>query len=265
MAGKGTRRGPMAKEKFNSYVEEIQFQRRVWERKPILRKLYNRWYADCVAWFSPLRPVVEVGAGCGNFKEFFPKAVASDVFRGGDWIDLVMDAQHLCLKENGTGNLLAFDVIHHLPRPLEFLRRAIAALKPGGRLIACEPAVSPWSRLVYGIFHHEPIDMKWNLFELDRSPLVADPSHTFANMGIPEILFFRWRDRTLEILPGARLIAARKFAFLLYPLSGGFGYRCFLPEKGLSLLTRVEDAVTRVVSGSLIGLRMLVVLEKRSA
>src|SRR5208282_1316294 len=66
-----------------SYLEEIRQQRLAWEQKPVLRKLYRRWYEQCVAQLSALRPVVEVGAGSGNFKEFFPSAISSDVFKTG--------------------------------------------------------------------------------------------------------------------------------------------------------------------------------------
>lgn len=254
----------MSKEQFSTYLEEIHFQQRIWERKPVLRELYHRWYADCVACFAPLRPVLEVGAGCGNFKQFFRDEIASDVFHSGDWIDLVMDAQDLSLKPGTVGNLLAFDVLHHLPRPLEFLRRAVAALKPGGRLVMCEPAVSLWSRFVYGALHHEPLDLSYDVFHLDGVPRAIDPGRTFANMAIPELLFFRGRSRTLGLLRSAQMISARKFAFMLYPLSGGYGYRCFIPLRGLSFLIKVEDAITRMLPGSLIAMRMLVVLGKGS-
>ena len=254
----------MAKEQFSTYLEEIRFQQRIWERKPILRELYRGWYADCAACFSPLRPILEVGAGCGNFKQFFGDEIASDVFHNGDWINLVMDAQDLSLKPGTVGNVFAFDVLHHLPRPLEFLRQAMAALKPGGRLVMCEPAVSLWSRFVYGTFHHEPLDLSYDVFGLDGVPRTTDPGRTFANNAIPELIFFRGRERTLELLRSAKMTTARKFAFMLYPLSGGYGYRSFIPLRALPFLMKVEDAITRVLPGSLISLRMLVVLEKRS-
>ncbi len=256
--------GEMARGQSSTYLEEVQFQRSVWESKPVLRALYHRWYADCTARFSPLRPVIELGAGCGNFKQFFGNEIASDVFRNGDWIDLVMDAQDLGLKPGTVGNLFAFDVVHHLPRPLEFLRQAMAALKPGGRLVMCEPAVSLWSKFVYGNFHYEPLDLSYDVFGLDSVPWTTDPGRTFANNAIPELIFFRGRERTLAGLPSTKIIVARKFAFLLYPLSGGYGSRCFLPLKALPFLMKIEDAITRVAPGSLIAMRMLVVLEKRN-
>ena len=64
-------------------------------------------------------------------------------------------------------------------------------------------------------------------------------------MAIPELLFFRGRDRTLGLLRSAQMTTARKFAFMLYPLSGGYGYRCFLPLRGLPLLMKLENAITR--------------------
>jgi SAM-dependent methyltransferase len=255
----------MPEEKSGTYLDQILLQRSVWESKPVLRTLYHRWYEDCVAWFSPLRPVLEVGAGSGNFKQFFPEAIASDAFAGGDWIDLVMDAQRLALKPNTVGNLLAFDLIHHLPCPLEFLKQAVAALKPGGRLVACEPAVSLWSRFVYRAFHHEDLDMSYDAFRQGALPQENDPARTFANQAIPELLFFRHRERALRVLQSTKVIAARKFAFLLYPLSGGYNHKSLLPQRGLTLLMRIEDMFTRVVPGGLIGLRMLVVLEKRAS
>jgi SAM-dependent methyltransferase len=251
----------MPKETYSDYLDEIRYQREAWQRKPALRRMYADWYRKCVSQFAPLAPVVEVGSGSGNFKEFYPNAIATDVFNSGEWIDLLMDAESLSLRRNSIGNILAFDVLHHLRRPMTLLRRALDALKVGGRIVLCEPAVSPWSRFVYGRFHHEPIDFSWSVSGATRET-TADDNHAFANMAIPEILLWKRRSETIAALPGSRIVAARKFGFILYPLTGGFGYRCFVPEAGLEKLIRIEDRVTRWLSGWLTGMRMLVVIEK---
>jgi hypothetical protein len=152
-------------------------------------------------------------------------------------------------------------VLHHLQRPLHFLRQAAKALQPGGRLVLCEPAATPWGRLIYSL-HHEHIDTRWDLFGLDGTPPEPDPGHTFANIGIPEILFWRERARTLAAVPQLRLHSARKFGFLLYPLSGGFNYRSFVPHVGFRTLLRIEDALMGPFADWLTGLRMLVLLER---
>ena len=255
----------MAKTPFDDYLQEINFQREVWRRKAVLRDLYHHWYQDVVASLAPLKPVIEIGSGCGNFKAYFPECIATDVFRSGPWIDRIVDAHQLPFDAQEAGNIVAFDVLHHLQRPLNFLRQAAQTLKPGGRLVFCEPAVSPWARLVYTATHHEPMDFQRDPFGLDGTPPEADPGHTFTNAAIPEILFWRQRERTLASVPGLSLLAARKFGFLLYPLTGGYSYRCFVPRFGFRTCLKLEDALLRPFANWLTGMRMLVVLEKTPA
>jgi SAM-dependent methyltransferase len=161
--------------------------------------MYHHRYEKVVRALSPLRPVIEIGSGLGNFKEYFPEAVSTDVFQSGPWIDRVMDAHNLDLADGEAGNLVVFDCIHHLQRPLHFLRQAAAALKVGGRLVLFEPAITVWSNFVWSNFHHEPIDINWDLFALDSKPPDPDPGHTFANGAIPEILFWKHRERTMQL------------------------------------------------------------------
>jgi SAM-dependent methyltransferase len=245
----------------HSYAWEIERQREAWRRKPVLRALYHDWYGQCVSALAEVGPTVEVGSGSGNFKSYYPALIATDVIQDTG-ADLVADAMALPLRAGTVGNIIAFDVIHHLQRPLEFLRQAMAALKPRGRLVICDPAVSLWSKVVYGLFHHEPLDLKWPLFDLDKRPRDPDPGHFFTNQAIAEILFWRGRAQTLSELGLCRLVEARKFGFMLYPLSGGFSNRCLLPVRGLRALIRLEDTVTKPVARWLTGMRMLVVLEK---
>jgi SAM-dependent methyltransferase len=245
----------------HNYANDIAYQREVWSRKPALRAIYAHWYAQCVAALAHYRPTVEIGCGSGNFKAFYPEIIATDVLIGTG-ADMVADAMALPLGKNKAGNIVAFDVIHHLQRPLRFLRYAISALRPGGRLVLCEPAMSLWSRFVFRYFHHERFDLSWPLFALDGRSPESDPGHSFSNQAIPEILFWKERARTLAELGPCKLVEARKFGFLLYPLSGGFSAHNLLPCCGLPALMKAEDWLTRPVSRWLTGMRMLVVLEK---
>jgi SAM-dependent methyltransferase len=209
--------------------------------------------------------VVELGAGSGNFKSYYRNVISTDLFATGPWIDLVMDAHALALRPGGAGTIFVFDVLHHLQRPLDFLRQALSALKPRGRLVLCEPALSPWSRFVFGTFHHEPVDDKWDLFGLEGKPLREDGLHQFANVAIPELLFWKNRARTMQLLSPYRLGHAEKFGFLLYPLTGGFGYRSFVPRLGFAALQKFEDVIMSPFANWLTAMRMIVVLERPAA
>ena len=52
----------MAKTPFDDYLKEVLFQREIWNRKPVLRDVYQHWYRSIVAELSPNRPVVEMAA-----------------------------------------------------------------------------------------------------------------------------------------------------------------------------------------------------------
>jgi SAM-dependent methyltransferase len=196
----------VAETPYDDYAKGLAFQRSAWERKAALRIQYRHWYRMIVAALAPPEPVVEVGAGCGNFKAYHPSCVAVDVYRGGPWTERVMDAQALDLRAGEGGNSVAVDVLHHLQRPLEFLRRAEGALRPEGRLVVCEPAATPWARPVHGLAHHERLDLAWPLFALDGTPPEPDPGRTFASMALAEILFWREPSRTLSAVPRLRLV-----------------------------------------------------------
>jgi len=66
----------------------------------------------------------------------------------------------------------------------------------------------------------------------------------------------------LQAVPSLKLLSARKFAFLLYPMTGGFSYRSFVPAFGYTALMRMEDVLMRPFANWLTGIRMLVVLER---
>ena len=253
----------MAKTPFTDYSEELAYQREVWERKASLRAIYETWYSRIVDELAPNRPVVEIGAGCGNFKAHFPDAIATDAIDAGDWIDRVVDARDLPFAAGDVGNFVMIDVLHHLPRPINFLRAAAEALQPGGRIVMLEPAATPWARAVLGACHHEPVDLTQDLFVDDGAPEPANEGFTFANQGIGTLLFVTNPEETFRRLPELKPVSVEHSDFVVYPATGGFSYLNFMPARFVGPLYRFEQRMTARTS-SRTGMRLLIVLERRA-
>jgi len=91
---------------------------------------------------------LELGGGSGNFKLFAPDAVSSDIL-SAPWLDVVCDAQRLPFSDQAFSNVVMIDVLHHVENPLRALRQACGVLRVGGRVIMCEPAITPLSGIFY--------------------------------------------------------------------------------------------------------------------
>ena len=254
----------MPKQPELDYAEELANQRAAWERKPALRSVYTTWYRRIRDELSAHEPTVEIGSGSGNFKAFAPGVIATDVINAGDWLDCLADARQLPFGDATIGNLVITDVLHHLPRPIDFLRDASRSLKPGGHLVILEPAATPWARFVLGLFHHEPVDLDHAVFDEDGTPEPPNEGFVFANQAFGTLLFVDSPDETLRRVPDLRLVSVQRSDFIVYPATGGFSYYCLVPKRLAAPLQKIE---ARLVSrtGKLTAMRLMIVLEKPSA
>ena len=125
--------------------------------KPLLRDVYDEWYAALAAPLAGARPVLEIGSGAGYLADVLPGLITSDV-RATPATRVVLDAHHLPFAAGGLGAITMTNVLHHLPDARTFFAEAGRAVRPGGVMALVEPWVTPWSRLVYRHLHHEPFD-----------------------------------------------------------------------------------------------------------
>lgn len=239
-------------------MSDAAHYRETWQRKPALRAIYFDIYSRIRAHCRPGR-VLEVGGGSGNFKEHAPDVVSTDIVFA-PWLDAVCDAQRLPFTDSAFRNIVMVDVLHHLERPVRFLAEAERVLAPGGRLIFCEPAITPVSGVFYRLFHAEPVDMRAD--PLADGPLTPGRDPFESNQAIPTLLAGRFRSALAERLPRLVLASCDRFAFAAYPLSGGFRRWSLLPRIAAPPLLKVEWAL-RHVMGRLAAFRMLAVYERR--
>ena len=226
--------------------------REVWDRKPILQAIYGDIYKHMLAAVVP-GPTLEVGGGSGNFKLFRPGTISSDILPA-PWLDLVCDAQRMPFADASFSNIVMVDVLHHIESPLRFLKEAARVLRPDGKLVFCEPAITPLSGLFYRMFHDEPVDMSVDPLAADE--ISADKNPYDSNQAIPTLLTGRYRDACARAVPNLKLENVERFSFVAYPLSGGFRPWSLVPNALAQPLLSAEWAM-RNVFGRLAAFRLL--------
>ena len=233
--------------------------REIWNRKPVLREIYGDIYRRILEDAVP-GPMLEIGGGSGNFKDFAPNSISSDIMPA-PWLDLVCDAQRLPFSDASFANIAMVDVLHHIESPLRFLQEIQRVLLPNGRLIFCEPAITPLSGLFYRLFHDEPVDMSAN--PLAAVTISEDKDPWDSNQAIPTLLVGRFREALARAVPGLTLENVERFSFAAYPLSGGFQPWCLLPKLIVRPLLKLEW-LSRHIFGRMAAFRLLAVYRKNA-
>jgi SAM-dependent methyltransferase len=242
--------------------EQLLRHRRVWEQKPILRRIYDdEFFARLLAARKPNGISVEVGAGPGFFKQIAPDVVSTDLI-WCSWLDAVVDAQQLPFRAGSVSNVFGLDMLHHLATPMSFLGEVSRVLVPGGRLILVEPWITPFSYFIFRFLHQERCDLSETPWRHNQTSEAPAKKAFDGNQAIPYLLFGKnHRAETLAALPGLKLVTLEPFCLFAYLLSGGFKPMNLLPEflyPAVSTFERITSPLWR----SLASLRVLLVLEK---
>jgi SAM-dependent methyltransferase len=244
--------------------EQLLRHRRVWEQKPILRRVYNEeFFARLLSFRKPGGLSIEVGAGPGLFKRLVPDVFSTDLI-WCPWLNAVADAQRLPFRDASVTNVFGLDMLHHLATPITLLREANRVLVPGGRFILVEPWITPFSYFIFRFLHQERCDLSETPWLENHSDAVKGKLAFDGNQAIPYLLFGpKHRADLLASLPGFKLFALEPFCLFAYLLSGGFNHLSLLPEflyPAVSTFERVTLPFWRRIA----ALRVLLVLEKCS-
>lgn len=220
---------------------EIQQNRRSWEAKPLLQRIYAGFYDRIVMLIDERVPgrIVEIGSGIGNLKSRLPRALATDLFPN-PWLDLTCDGYDLPFRDRSVSHLVLFDVFHHLEAPNAFLQEARRVLSPAGRLILFEPFISACSYPVYGMLHHEPVAMGSTINLISTFPR---PRAYYAAQGNATRLFFR--NASAGWASGWNVFHAEPFSCFHYLLSGGFSKAAMYPAAWLDAFRKLDATLSR--------------------
>jgi SAM-dependent methyltransferase len=238
-------------------ADHLAEHRRVWERKGVLRVVYDDFYDRIAAACFP-GLTLEIGGGIGNLKRRLADVISTDI-QSAPWLDCVADAQRLPFADACAANIVMVDVLHHLEFPVAFFREAARVLRPGGRVLMVEPAITWGSSLFYRLLHHEPVRTSADVLGDGRPDPRRDPYD--SNQAIPTLLATRERERFRRLFPTLRIDCVQWFAFAAYPLSGGFQSWSLIGEGMARRMLRIERALEPLL-GPLAGFRLLLIVEK---
>jgi SAM-dependent methyltransferase len=192
--------------------------------KPFLKAIYDEWYSLLVSELPAGNgAALEIGSGAGHCAEFIPNLITSEVF-SCPGVRIVLDARQLPFAAGSLRVIVMTNVLHHIPEVGRFFEDASRCLRPGGKILMIEPWVTPWSKVVYTHFHHEPFDPKaadWSF--PSTGPLSG------ANGALPWIIFSRDRTEFESRFPKLSIEHIRPFMPFRYLVSGGVGMRSLMP------------------------------------
>jgi len=238
---------------------EIHENRRHWERKPLLRKVYSQFAREIARRVDRTLAglIVELGSGMGHIKEHLPDCITTDMFPN-PWLDRVEDAYSLTFAEGEVSHLILFDVWHHLEYPGSALREFYRVLTDHGKVIIFDPAMGLLGRFVFGNFHHEPLGLRDEIQWEAPASLVRPSLRYYAAQGNASRVFGTNAFR--ERLRSWRMAEVAYFPGLAYLGTGGFRGPQLYPRAVLPLLNLADSLLSRFPS---LASRMLVVLEKQ--
>ena len=243
----------------NNYYQVVQRHRREYFRRPGLQAVYKHWASRMRQHLSKVNgKSVELGCGCGALSEHLD-LVKTDIYKHA-WVDEIVDACNMPYGNGECANLVAIDVLHHLPDPARFFDEVNRVLADGGRLVMLEPYISCFSYFIYRFVHHEPIDTSVSPFE--PNILIDKETGQVCNEALPTVIFVRSQKELCRKWPTLKLISLDFFDFLVYPMTGGFSRRSWIPAKCVGPLIKVEDILLKIL-GRLLDMRLLVVMHKQ--
>lgn len=237
----------------------IEKNYRLWNRKPVLHKVYVGFHQLMAQRLSKLSEgkIVELGSGMGNIHETIPNCVRTELFPF-PWIDQIENAYQLTFETASVSDLLMVDVFHHLRYPGNALKEFRRVLMQGGRVIMMEPYISALGYLIYGPLHPEPIgwarQMEW-FAPANWSP---DRVDYYSAQGNATRIFAQ--KYFADQLSDWKIVEVKRYAALAYVGSGGYSGPQLYPDAAYPFIKFLEKLLSPFPA--LFATRLLVVLEK---
>jgi len=209
-------------------------QRELITERPLLRAIYELWYAKLLGDEStvPSRSsagatrgdvLLELGSGGSFLKDVCPRVLTSDVEEG--IAERVIDGRELPFDDESVRAIFLTHVFHHIPDAGRFLAEAQRVLVPGGVIAMIEVAHTPFARFFFSHFHPEPYDDRVREWAFAQDDAMMD-----ANQALSWIVFERDRDLIRSRFPKLSIERCEWLPWCSYLLSGGVTRKSVVPR-----------------------------------
>lgn len=219
------------------------------------------WMNDHIA---PGDKVVEFGCGAGFLPLYVKNGdiTLTDVVKN-EWVDEIADAMNPPFKAASIDVIVCSHMMHHMAKPVTFLKLVHPLLRPGGRIIIQEINTALFMRALLRLMRHEGWSYDVDVF--NENEVTNDPADPWsANCAIPEMLFGS-TDEFEARVPEFEIIKNELNECLLFPLSGGVIAKTPVPELpgfALKSAAAIDKALVAIAPG-LFAFGRSVVLRKR--
>ena len=228
--------------------EALLHHQKIIADKPILNKIYRRYYRILRRVSVPKGKIVELGSGGGFLKKYLPEVITSDLLKIKG-IDKVFSAEKIPFANRSVSAFYLLNVFHHIKNPAKALKEMERCLKKGGKIIMVEPFNTFWSRLVFK-FHNELFDTHAS-WKVDGKGRLSD-----ANMAIPWIIFVRDRKNFEKMFKNLKIEEIKPIDPFSYFFSGGLSFPQLLPTFCYPFIRKIDDLFPSL------GLFAIIVLKK---
>src|ERR1700733_11010636 len=227
--------------------------------RPLVERCYDGWYARLLrdADSVPQTGVIlELGSGGSYLKSVRPNIVSSDVVE--NVADCVVDGRHLPFADNSIQALFLTHVFHHIPDVSAFLKEAERTLVSGGVISMIEVAHTPFAKLFFKNFHHEPYDDNLENWSFAQKDSMMD-----CNQALSWMVFVRDRVKFEKQFPTLKVEVTEHIPWLTYFLSGGVTSPYLIPYFMNGFLIGLEKFLTP--ADSIFSLHWHICIRKKRA
>jgi SAM-dependent methyltransferase len=173
--------------------------------------------------------IVEIGAGEGVSREFFPTAILTDI-TFHHLLNANCSSHELPFKSGSIDVITLKDTLHHLPDVEKFLTEASRVLRIGGRIIVFDPYWGIFARFVYRFLHQEKFDTAAKTWSFESS------SPWDSNQALSYLLLRRDRKKFEKQFANFKITEHEVLVGPSFLLSGGVSRRTIISARLLKPL-----------------------------